>query len=111
MSSSKIGGLLTLFCLISLWLGIGKNPAAQTLPTGQITEKVVCATNHDYSYAVYLPSGYRTDRRWPIIYGFDPGARGVRAVECFREAAERFGYVVVGSNTRTMARAFRLPAS
>jgi pimeloyl-ACP methyl ester carboxylesterase len=98
MSSSKISELLTPFCLISLLLGIGKNPAAQTLPTGQITEKVLCATNHDYSYAVYLPSGYRTDRRWPIIYGFDPGARGVRAVECFREGAERFGYVVVGSN-------------
>jgi dienelactone hydrolase len=73
-------------------------PAPSALPTGEIVDRVVCLHDARQSYALYLPSGYRPDRRWPILYAFDPGARGRVPVALFREAAERFGYVVVGSN-------------
>ena len=49
------------------------------------------------SYALYLPSAYSGDRRWPIIYCFDPGARGPVPVRLFR-AAEKYGYILVCSN-------------
>ena len=32
------------------------------------------------------------------MYAFDPGARGKLPVELMKDAAERFGYIVVGSN-------------
>src|SRR5262245_33774455 len=81
-----------------------KNPAnrvylpSQDLPRGKVNERVVCLKDASQSYALYLPPNYAPDRQWPILYAFDPGARGVRPVERFKDAAERYGYIVVGSN-------------
>lgn len=47
---------------------------------------------------MYLPSRYSPVRDWPIIYAFDPFARGKTAVEEYKDAAEKYGYIVVGSN-------------
>jgi tetratricopeptide (TPR) repeat protein len=33
-----------------------------------------------------------------VLFAFDPGARGKIPVELFREAAEKYGYIVAGSN-------------
>jgi len=71
---------------------------SQDLPVGQVIERVVCLKDAGQSYALYLPPDYAPNRQWPIIYAFDPGARGVRPVERFKEAAERYGYIVAGSN-------------
>ena len=71
---------------------------AQEIHKGKLIEKVVCRSNAQQSYALYLPSSYTHDKRWPIIYCFDPGARGQMPVERFKEAAEKYGYIVVGSN-------------
>jgi poly(3-hydroxybutyrate) depolymerase len=71
---------------------------AQDLPVGKIIERVVCLKDAGQSYALYLPPNYTTDRRWPVIYAFDPAARGTRPVERFKDAAEKYGYIIVGSN-------------
>jgi len=68
------------------------------IPPGQIVEKVVCARDANQSYALYLPANYVGTRKWPVIYAFDPGARGRVPVERFKEAAEKFGWIIVGSN-------------
>ena len=68
------------------------------IPLGQVIEKVVCAGDPKQTYAVYLPSNYVGARKWPILYAFDPGARGRTPVEHFKEAAEKFGWIIVGSN-------------
>ncbi len=68
------------------------------LERGVVIERVVCLAAADQSYALYLPSTYRSDRRWPILYAFDPGARGAVPVQLAKEAAERFGWIVAGSN-------------
>src|SRR5579859_2886879 len=65
---------------------------------GNVVARVVCAANPQQSYALYLPSSYSPSKRWPIIYVFDPGARGTSAVEAIREAAEKYGYIVAASN-------------
>jgi len=70
----------------------------QELPRGRIIEKVACAANPGQSYALYLPSRYTRERQWPIVYAFDAGARGLLPVQRFREAAEKYGYIVAGSN-------------
>jgi dienelactone hydrolase len=71
---------------------------AQVPPTGQIVDKVVCEARPDQSYALYLPSRYTPERKWPILYAFDPVARGRVPVERFQDAAEKYGYIVVGSH-------------
>jgi predicted esterase len=68
------------------------------LPRGAVIERVACAGAPEQSYALYLPSAYAPDRAWPILYAFDPGAQGARPVRLAVDAAERFGWIVAGSN-------------
>ena len=93
---------LSAFSLLAI-LALGQQAAAGeeksgVLQTGVIVAKVVALANPEQSYALYLPSAYTTAKRWPIVYAFDPGARGGMPVELMKEAAERYGYIVVGSN-------------
>ncbi len=71
---------------------------AEELPRGRVVETVATLKDSSQTYALYLPSNYTNARRWPILYCFDPLARGAVPVKLFSEAAERFGWVVVGSN-------------
>jgi tetratricopeptide (TPR) repeat protein len=72
--------------------------ARAEIPRGQIVEKVVCAADSSQSYALYLPSNYSPEHPWPTLYAFDPAARGKLPLEHFREAAEKYGWILVGSN-------------
>jgi hypothetical protein len=65
---------------------------------GVVNPKVVCSSNPAESYALYLPPSFSTNREWPIIFVFDPLARGGAAAEVVRPAAEKFGYIVAASN-------------
>src|SRR5690349_8345514 len=73
---------------------------AQTdsIPRGQIVERIEALSDSSQSYALYLPSNYTPNRKWPVLYAFDPGARGRVPVERFKEAAEKYGWIVLGSN-------------
>lgn len=74
------------------------SPAIQDLRPGNIIERVACKSNPEQTYALYLPSNYSPSRSWPLLVAFDPGARGLPPVERFKEAAERYGYIVCGSH-------------
>ena len=76
------------------------HPDAATvgLKLGVVTPKVICGAQPEQSYALYLPFHYTREKRWPIVYAFDPGARGSMPVELMKDAAERYGYIVAGSN-------------
>ncbi len=65
---------------------------------GTLVPRQTCAAKPDQSYALYLPSHYTPDKKWPIVYVFDPDARGNVPVELMKDAAERYGYIVAGSN-------------
>ena len=75
---------------------ISSNP--RTFPVGTIVPKVATIAKPEQSYALYLPTSYSGAKRWPIVYVFDPGAHGDVPVELMKEPAERYGYIVVGSN-------------
>lgn len=85
---------------IALWILastlLSQSPPA--LQTGVIIPHQTCASAPDQSYALYLPSHYSPDRRWPIVYVFDPNGWGDVPVKAMKDAAERYGYIVVGSN-------------
>jgi predicted esterase len=72
--------------------------AADGLAPGVLVERVLLPDHPEESYALYLPSRYSPSRPTPILYGFDPRARGRVPVERFQAAAERYGWAVAGSN-------------
>lgn len=76
----------------------GPSSPAEEPPRGRVVERVATRKDPSQTYALYLPSNYTPARRWPILYCFDPLARGAVPVKLFSEAAERFGWVVAGSN-------------
>jgi hypothetical protein len=66
-------------------------------PAGQIAD-VTCEGDPAQSYALYLPSTYSAANPWPIIYFFDPGGQGRRPLELYKALAEKYGFVMAGSN-------------
>jgi predicted esterase len=71
---------------------------SDSIPRGQIVERIQALDDSSQSYALYLPSNYTADRKWTVLYAFDPGARGRVPVERFKDAAEKYGWIVLGSN-------------
>jgi len=64
---------------------------------GTLLEHVACPTDPSQTYTLYLPIKYDPTRKWPLLLVFDPGGRAARGAEVFREAAERFGWIVAAS--------------
>ncbi len=88
----------TLFLFLSSLFLAAAGSAQEKLEAGKITEHVTCIRNSEQSYAAFLPSTYSEARSWPVVFAFDPGARGKIPVELMKDAAERYGYIVLGSN-------------
>jgi len=89
------------YVAVVLWLlpvfSLAAAPQAADIPAGKIVD-VTCDADRSQSYAVYLPSNYTAERQWKLILAFDAGARGRQGVERFQAAAEKYGYIVAGSN-------------
>ena len=94
---------------IGLLFGVLASAAVAQVPTpvtteasnfeqGKIIEKVPCAQQPEQSYVLYLPSNYSSSHSWPIVYSFDPGARGSFALQLQKDAAERYGFILAASN-------------
>jgi pimeloyl-ACP methyl ester carboxylesterase len=75
---------------------VGGTPAYQPA-RGTVVEHLICPADPTQTYALYLPSTYVATRRWPLLIVFDPGGRGARAAEVFKEAGERFGWIIAAS--------------
>lgn len=87
--------------LVLLLLGLSAAPpevAPAAFPLGEIVPRVECSGDPSHSYALYLPKAWSASRKWPLLYLYDPGKNGPRAAEHFREAAERYGWILVSSN-------------
>ena len=68
------------------------------LRRGEIILSVKCSQKPEQTYALYIPSNYVPEKRWPIVYVFDPGAHGSIPIELMKEAAERYGFIIAASN-------------
>jgi len=73
-------------------------PAPDTIRAGEVIESVPCKRFPGNSYALYLPSAYTPQKKWPVVYAFDPGAEGDYPVSRYHEVAEKYGYILAGSN-------------
>jgi tetratricopeptide (TPR) repeat protein len=72
--------------------------AGDALPVGKVIPKVGTLHDETQTYALYLPATYSTEKKFPILYAFSPTGNGRHPVELFRKPAERFGWIVAGSN-------------
>ncbi len=74
----------------------------QQVVPGRITERVVSPSDTSQAYALYIPSSYVSSRSWPLLVIMDPRGRAVQALQPFRPAAERDGWIVMsGYGTRS----------
>ena len=87
-----------LVALCAIVPAVAQTGKAQNLPApGQIAN-VTCASDSSQSYALYLPGSYAPPKRWPIIFFFDPEGHGRRPLELYKDLAETYGFIFVGSN-------------
>lgn len=89
--------LFSALLLVLRALAFGQTSEVQ-VRIGAVNPRIACSSNPAETYALYLPSGFSTNRQWPILYLFDPFARGQAAAEVVQPAAEKFGYIVAASN-------------
>lgn len=78
--------------LAVLWLVV----VALAAP-GEIEPEVTCVAHADTRYALYLPSAWTPQQRWPLLLVLDPRGRAVAALERFVPAAEQLGWVVASA--------------
>ena len=79
-------------------LQLAAGVTGDTPVTGAVTDTVTCASDNSQSYAVYLPSYYKADKQYPCIFFYDSHARGSLPVRTYKGVAEKYGFVLVGSN-------------
>jgi len=70
--------------------------AAQAVP-GRLEERVRSATDTSQTFALYLPPGYTTERRWPVLFVLDPRGRALLSLKLFQDHAARLGWVILSS--------------
>ncbi|WP_340203046.1 hypothetical protein [Ascidiimonas sp. W6] len=69
-----------------------------SLKKGVVIDKVAMVTDSTATYSIYLPEAFEMNKKWPLLFAFDPEGNGKRAVNVFKEAAEKYGLIVVSSN-------------
>lgn len=69
-----------------------------TLEKGIIHPDITCRSDSGHSYALYLPKNFDPSLSWPLLICFDPRGNGLWPLAVFRTAADRYGYILAGSN-------------
>jgi predicted esterase len=94
-----LAALCPLIALPVLAQEAGPAPVASSIRfvPGQLVERVASSLDRSQHYAVYLPSDYRPDRKWPVLLLLDPRGRALIPMALARESAERHGYLVLSS--------------
>lgn len=65
-------------------------PARPDFNTGTILDD-------EAGYAIYLPTSYKAEQSWPIVYFFDAHARAHLPLEKYQSLAEAMGWVLAAS--------------
>ena len=94
----KFSVLILIFLLLRLFSAPLKAYGQEDFKKGEIIDKVICLEKPEQSYALFLPAEYTPEKKWPILFAFDPGARGILPLQHFQEAAEKYQYIVIGSH-------------
>lgn len=94
----KTASAAALLCAASLAAAgppaAAQQPPADT-PRGRVIERVRSQADSTRTYALYLPSRWSPDQRWPLLVLIDPAGRAMVPIERFRAAAERRGWILM----------------
>ncbi len=71
---------------------------APVLRKGDFTDLAVTG-NASNLFSIYLPSGYDSLKKHPVVIFFDAHGNGKLPMEKYKSIAEKWGYVFVGSNS------------
>ena len=69
-----------------------------SLVKGSVNDTVICRKDETQTYALYLPAAYNAAKAYPCIYLFDAHARGSLPVRSYKDIAEKYGIILIGSN-------------
>jgi hypothetical protein len=98
----KLSGVLFLLASVFFSCSSGHrhhdNNSDTSFVKGKVTEVIKCRYETTQSYALYLPSYYNKNKKWPVVYMFDPHGKGSLPLNKYDSIAEKFGYILIGSN-------------
>lgn len=70
---------------------------SQIKPSDRVISKIVCQHDTSQAYALFLPSGYDSSRKYPILYCFKPEKDALYPVAYYADIMERHGVIMVCS--------------
>jgi len=70
---------------------------APLFAAGKITSPVTCDADATQTYAVYIPASGNAGAL-PVIYMFDPHGDGALPLSKYKQLADEYGFILVGSN-------------
>lgn len=65
---------------------------------GVIIDSVKVKNTKNESFSLYLPNSFNKNTTSPIVFIFDPSAKGKRGIKPFIKASEEYGLILVCSN-------------
>jgi dienelactone hydrolase len=89
---------ILLFLILISQLTFGQNQANSMPKTAVIEHSETCRSNNKHTYQIFVPSVDTSFKQLPLLVSIDPYGNGKLAVEGFKEAAQKYQAVVVGSN-------------
>ncbi|HSN50405.1 MAG TPA: hypothetical protein VLR52_04170, partial [Bacteroidales bacterium] len=86
---------------LTIFLGCSTGSAKKEVMTpekGKVVDRVECVSDSGFTYSVYLPTSYSGKIRFPVILSFDPHGSGNLPVTLYKDLAEKYGYILTGSD-------------
>lgn len=70
----------------------------QQFTFGKVNASLHCLTDTSLSYSLYVPKLTDSTKKLPLIYFFDPEGAGALPLNLYRQLADKYGYILIGSN-------------
>lgn len=68
------------------------------LKKGTIIDSITVKDSIQESFSLYLPTKFKNNGTWPVLFVFDTQGKGKQALAMFREVAEKENYILAASN-------------
>lgn len=95
----KIFSVTYFILFISLFTFQTSSSQDIALKKGAVVDSLPVSEDLTESFAMFLPRNYSEDKKWPIIFVFDPEGRGINSARLFSQAAGDQGFLIVASNS------------
>ena len=87
-----------LFAVVTVLTLFNLNAQEYRITKGGVTDSLPIPGEPEETYALYTPSNYTPEKKWPVIFTFDPLGRGNKTASLFRLGAESQNYIIASSN-------------